>query len=256
MKRLLRPLLPSTILAAETGNEIAGALAGIKEGQRFDISSVFVRPEYRRRGAGRALMDRLREMYAGKDVFFNAEYSLGGEEGRNLRYFLSAMDFEEETDLFPAYYIGNVEDMKADLSISPKLNNYILPLSRVPENELLRASGRSLEEGFPMPDGGLVGSEADKYLSLCLLEKGTIRAYITAKVLGKSMIKISSIWSSLPGVSGHTVLFQRISEELKEKYRGDTRLLFLIWDDDSYKVIRDGMHRMECLSYRYTLTDL
>lgn len=245
-----------TAFGAWRDKEAIGVIAGMKTGHRMDIKSLFVSPGYRRRGVGRALMDQMREHYFGKGVYLNAEFTMEGEKAYSLSSFLEAMGFEENSRHFPAYYMGRVRDLKANRPIPPKLKSYIFPLSEIKEKNLKETSRSCLEKGDPLPNEGLTGQDVDRDLSFCIFEKENIRSYITARAPGKDLVHISSMWSTLPGLSGQSVLFEHMSEVLRDKYEGDTRILFLVWDALMYQVINEGMHSIEQLSYSYSLTGL
>ena len=104
-------MLPEAVQALERGEPLValglteqtvacGALAGYLEGSRFQIISLFVAPDYRRRGGGRLLVETLLELLAdnGQAAGVELSYTDTAPDHQSLAPFLEALGFCQEND--------------------------------------------------------------------------------------------------------------------------------------------------------------
>lgn len=107
---VFRPLLlPETARALEQGEPLAalgltegrvalGAAAGYLTGRRFRVTSFYVAPDYRRRGGGRLLIEKLVRLCRHRADSLELRFTATEEEHNALPPFLESMGFLEEDD--------------------------------------------------------------------------------------------------------------------------------------------------------------
>ncbi|MBQ9549919.1 MAG: GNAT family N-acetyltransferase [Lachnospiraceae bacterium] len=220
--------LPVTAFVAVEGGRAVGALAGAIDGEVFEICSLYVEPGHRRRGAGRALIQKLCELIPEDEMAIRAQFTLVDEEGEVLQSFLKAMGFRKAPSVFPRYYVGDLEDIQIGGENSKgKEDTPVFSFSEISEKLLKRANHRSIREGAPLPDGGLTGEDADRNLSFCVIKEGKIKAYVTAADRWEGLVEITSLWSLLEDPREAFFMLSRFVDNLREKYVPATRVAVL-----------------------------
>ena len=109
----LKKGLPLTAFVAVKDSEAIGAVAGAIDGYIFEIWSIYVDPEYRRQGAGTALINALEELLesvtedktavAGMPI--RVRYTSLTEDNRALRPFFLKLGFVEDPIPHPMWDI-------------------------------------------------------------------------------------------------------------------------------------------------------
>ena len=199
----LKEGLPVTAFAAVIDDIAVGALAGATDGGVFDIASIYVMPEYRRRGIGSALVEWLKELLDFEDegrICIRAEYTMIEEDNKTLYPFFLALDFTEDNTDLPMYYCGLLGDISSDdISLSRvRKDSKIISFAEAGKMLLKTASAEAVSGGFPLPEGGLVSEKLDMDSSFCVKEEERIRAYIAVEPIEEGLIRVSALWSSLP----------------------------------------------------------
>ena len=94
---------PVTVLGAEEGGVACGAAAARLRGPALEVVSLYVAPDHRRRGAGRALTEALLELGRGRAEDLEVSYTATLPDHDTLPPFLAALGFQrdggEETGL-------------------------------------------------------------------------------------------------------------------------------------------------------------
>ncbi len=106
--------LPVTAFAAVNDGVAVGALGGVVNRNAFEIISVYVAPQDRRKGAGTALMKALFQLCEDMELEVRAEYTPVDEEGRTLEPFFDFLGFRQESVMFPAYSAYESGNMNFD----------------------------------------------------------------------------------------------------------------------------------------------
>ena len=234
----LKKDLPVTVLVAVEDGRAVGALAGAIDGEVFELCSLYVEPGCRRRGAGTALIQRLSELVDEDETAIRAQFTPVDEEGEALRSFLRKMGFYEDAPLYPRYYIGYLEDIQLGGTGSRiKGGVPILSFAETDEKLLKSADRKGFREGWPMPDGGLAGEDADRRLSLCVVKDKEIQAYVTAADRKDGLVEITSMWSRLENPREAHYMFSQFVENLRERYGPQTRVAVLATDSFEDRMI-------------------
>ncbi len=263
----LKEGMPVTVFAAIEDDLAVGTIAGAVDGDTFELISIYVHPDYRRRGIGEALIQRLDELLEGENLPVRAEYTLQDPEGdelQSLDYFLRIQGFTEEEEKLPCWFMGQVRDLKTKPNPAKEPFEDLLPpeelirqqllkedrirekeeeekiraFQEVPEKTLKAAAAEAQSHGAPVPEGGLISPSVDSKISSCVLEEGKVRAYLTAEVLSEDLIKISALYSALPDPRDLMSMIDRTAGELTERYKPEMRIAMLALNRTSEKLIR------------------
>ena len=113
----IREEQPVTALAVVEDDTAIGALGGLVDGGFFEVTSIFVAPGRRRKGAGKALMKQIFEYAEADGLMVRVEYTPSDEDVKTLEPFLMALDFVRERIIFPVYCVNKLESFK-DISRS------------------------------------------------------------------------------------------------------------------------------------------
>ena len=216
----LKAGLPVTVLAAVDKDGVMGVLAGVLDREVFRIDSVFVDPDKRGQGAGRALIESLDRIFPEGDRAVRAEFNIETEDNRTLEGFLRAMDFEEEDMDYPIYYLSYVRDF------------YPAP-GRLPENAEIRSFADTGEKLLK----GLVSEKTDRDSSFCIVKDGKIEAFIVVEQVDDELIKIPALYSSLDDPRETISMINCAGEALKNNYGSFTKVAMLAVSPVSKKVV-------------------
>lgn len=180
----LRNRNPVTVLGLVQGSTACGAAAGYLDNDVFYLLSLFVAPEYRRKGGGTLLLDTLLEaLRTIPDLYYmQADYTITENDHLSLEPFLkkNGFCFQEKQNSYYSVTLGSLSESGffANLSEVAGFPEGILPFSHIPEiyQNLLKRS-LTAEESGPTEDPS--GDAAiDSELSLGVVEDGKITAYV------------------------------------------------------------------------------
>lgn len=242
--------LPVTALVAVEDETAVGAVAGAIDGEVFEIVSLYVVPEKRRIGAGRALIEKLTELIDDDNIPIRAQYTLENEDNAALLPFFKAMGFFNDRISYPAYYIGFLEDIKVNYRNTKRIDGKIASFSEVSSILLRSTSDDSVLHGFPVPDGGLTNDNLARDLCFCVLKEGKIKAYVTVKNLEDGLLEIPALWSGLENPMETLSMILVLVGVLKEKFDPETRVAMLATSIKANRLIEYIFEYAEPVSYR------
>ena len=256
MRKALGEGLPVPALTAVIDGKAVGAIAGAAAGMGvFEIHSLYVAPEYRRQGAGRALIDSIAELTDSMGLGLKAEYTLQDEDNKTLEPFFVANDFVDDPVEYPMYCLGRLENLSINVRGSQRMYKGIQPFLETPGRMLEAATLRSFKTGWPLPEGGLMSDKTDREMSYCVSDGDKIRAYVAVEPMAYEMVRISALWSELNDPREMMVMLSRTLERMKQRYKGRTRVAMLALNSMSYRIIEHVCGEVELCSYRYIRKD-
>lgn len=239
---------PVTVLAAMDGNQVIGAMGGAIDGDAFEITSLYVHPEHRRRGAGQELIWKLQDILEEDEVVIRADFNVENEDNRTLRPFFDSMGFKTESAAYPSYYIASLNRLRTS-SIIEKEDENVRAFSEVPERLIRAASNMGIEKGYPMPEGGLLSAGIDPNMSFCVLKKDEMSAYVAVEPVDEEMVKVSALWSEIPDPRELIGMLSQMLKEIRARYKPETRVAMLAMNSMSYKLIQYMFKDVEPSSY-------
>ena len=257
----LKKGLPLTAFVAVKDSEAIGAVAGAIDGYIFEIWSIYVDPEYRRQGAGTALINALEELLesvtedktavAGMPI--RVRYTSLTEDNRALRPFFLKLGFVEDPIPHPMYYVGYLDDIKSRDKISSRSLTRvsgIVPFSQTEDKLLKLASNVSAQQGYPMPEGGLLSGSVNRELSFCIVREGKIGAYVTVEEIDEDLVEVSALWSGLENPMELLSMLLILIDALRKKYSPETRVAMLATNDRADKLVDYLFRYVEPRSFR------
>ena len=214
---------PPLALGLTEDNLACGALAGRMEGDLFAVTSLFVAPDYRRRGGGtmllRALADVLRADGGvfGVSIAFNCTLP----EHETLCAFLAARGFAEQDDHGENIYLTTVgEALASPFFASRSAGGAVRRFSELPDAALRAAERDALRAGAPLPKTPLVSESIDRELSAALVENGGVKALA---VFDRSCgcLTLACAWSGTAGPAALPKLLRASAARLAEVHAAD-----------------------------------
>ena len=253
--------LPLTAFVAVKDSEAMGAVAGAIDGHIFEIWSIYVDPQYRRQGAGTVLINALEELLesvtedktvvAGMPI--RVRYTSLTEDNRALRPFFLKLGFVEDPIPHPMYYVGYLDDIKSRDKISSRSLTRvsgIVPFSQTEDKLLRLASNVSAQQGYPMPEGGLLSGSVNRELSFCIVREGKIGAYVTVEEIDEDLVEVSALWSGLENPVELLSMLIILIDALRKKYSPETRVAMLATNDRADKLVDYLFRYVEPRSFR------
>ncbi|MCR5237259.1 MAG: GNAT family N-acetyltransferase [Lachnospiraceae bacterium] len=244
----LKKGLPLTAFVAVKDSEAIGAVAGAIDGHIFEIWSIYVDPQYRRQGAGTVLIKALEELLesvtedktavAGMPI--RVRYTSLTEDNRALRPFFLKLGFVEDPIPHPMYYVGYLDDIKSRDKISSRSLTRvsgIVPFSQTEDKLLKLASNVSAQQGYPMPEGGLLSGSVNRELSFCIVREGKIGAYVTVEEIDEDLVEVSALWSGLENPMELLSMLIILIDALRKKYSPETKVAMLATNDRADKLV-------------------
>ena len=231
--------LPVTALAAVDEGVAVGAMGGVVNGNAFELISVFVAPEDRRKGAGTALMKALFKLCEAEELEIRAEYTPIDEEGRTLEPFFESLGFRQESVMFPAYLSYESGNMDFDPGKLRGSRSEIFILSETPRKIMDEIPKLSEEEdgmlGTIKANMGLI----DKDLSFVAALKGKIRACVLTEHAGDDMLQITPLWGPEEDISDMRLMISYVVERLRESGEQETNIIMPVFDPATLSIADD-----------------
>lgn len=246
----LKKGLPVTALVAVQDGVAIGALAGAIDGDVFEIASLYVVPEKRRLGVGRALVEKLIELTDDEDIAIRAQYTLVNDDNAPLVPFFRSLGFYNDRISFPAYYIGSLEDIKVDYKHSKRIDGKIVSFSEASTILLKTASNFSMSHGYPVPEGGLTDERLEKDLCFCVIKDGKVQAYATVWNLEDGLLEIPALWSGLENPMETISMVLRLVGAIRERFDSETRIAMLVTNIRADRLLDIVFNSTVPVSYR------
>ena len=170
---------PVTILGAEEAGVACGAAAAWLRGPVLEVSSLYVSPDYRRRGAGRALTEALLELGRGRAEDLELSYTATLPDHDTLPPFLTALGFQQDGGEETTYRVSLEELARAPFFAGVRTAPAgVWAFSDLPRGALSEAYRAALVQDENYLPGPLTGPEVDAGLSTAIVEGGQIRSFL------------------------------------------------------------------------------
>lgn len=236
--------LPVTAIIAEEDERAVGAAAGIADGDVFRLLSIYVEPEYRKMGIGRALLEKLEEIVAVTGRLIRAEYTAVSKDLEELAPFFLRLGYRDDAQHRPGYYIGNIGALNEDESIPNLPNNFTLSFLDAISATALRDLRERTEIDFT----------ADTVLmdvSSAVLMEGEIKAYIVVERVDENLLKVEEIDSEITDSRILSAMVLTTCRRLKEKFDPEAKLAVLVLGDKPSRTLWSVMGDAANCSYTF-----
>ena len=217
--------LPATALAVVEDDTAIGALGGAIDRDTFEIVSIYVTPEHRRRGAGTALMKELFELADAEDLMVRAEYTPVDSEGRTLEPFFRALDFLQEDLALPVYYVDELRNFTLDSRSLPGSRSEILTFEETPAKVLNEAMAQRDENEGLLAEMDDYIDHIEKDMSFAAVDRGEIKSCVLTERVGQRMIQLSPVWSAEGDIRDVRLMLSFVLDEIRKNFSPDTRII-------------------------------
>lgn len=258
-------LLPEAVAAIERGEPVTaigiaqedvacGALAGYVENGCFQLISLYVAPDYRRRGGARLMISQLEELLEENDIWsVEISFTEAGQETETLTPFLASMGFAAEDDRGRNIYTFTLEEVTRAKALSRPAGKSlkIRPFSRLSEDMLRAAQKRAIALGSPLPERTLLSEQLDRELSHAFIKDGRVEAYAAVDDSCCGVLTLCGLWVGDPGPTVLYSLLKTVIGRAAELYPPQTRIAVQAVNDQSLKLIRGLAPGARKVSFTY-----
>ena len=231
--------LPATALAVVEDQTVVGALGGAVDGDTFEIISIYVSPDSRRKGAGTALIKKLFELADAEDLMVRAEYTPLDPDGRTIAPFLTAMGFRQERLIFPIYCFQTAKKIRFDSRVLPGSMAEILSFAQAPEKLLSEAFQRRKQGDGMLGDIDAFIKIMDKKLSYIAEERGELKACVLAERVADGLIELTPVWGMEPDIRNMKLMLAFALDEIRASCSPDTNVMITTLDPDTMDIAEE-----------------
>lgn len=210
----------------DSGEVPCGALAASMEEEIIQIDSIYVKPEFRRRGVGRKLIGSLQGVLAktGKKEL-RAEYPYPKMRELELFFFTCGFRTEADGDEGNRIYtapVGRIKDLKFLKENVPAGEGDLMSIQELPDQlrvQWLRRFGQDLpEELDPRNSGGRLLPEE----SLTYVRNGKVEAFTVVSHLEDDSVYLAAVYSSAGAVKALVPVLQETLRRVAKNYEDKT----------------------------------
>ena len=247
-------ILPIGLVAddiQEGKNMAAGAICVRPDDFMLNITSFYVSPEYRGRGAGKFLLDEVRRIFGEEDMEYNVEFLVYGKEQEKFALFLEEYGFDSadpEYDLYMSY----VDDLKKTKLYGK--NGDGAAFADI-DHRLFGTSQKTAEkEGAILPLGGFNSENIDKNVSVGIVNNNKIESFVIYEKAADNTLLLSSVFSK-KGPATLLHMLEKSVNLISSNYTDDTGILIQSVEettDDLIDNIFDNARNISC-RYRYVI---
>ncbi|MCR4642697.1 MAG: GNAT family N-acetyltransferase [Lachnospiraceae bacterium] len=243
----------------ESGTAI-GALAGVMKNDRFQVLSLFVAPDYRRKGGGHLLVNEALKLIEEDADALEFSFAMTDPDKAALISFLEAEDFRNETIEDRNIYIIPLSDAKRavsrwkDAMSARSLKIVLKHFSECNEHEIYDAEKQAKIQAAPMPKGGFSSEEIDADLSCLIMEKDELKAFCAVDYSVLEMPTIASLWvkSVNPLITGN--ILADVIKNLCEDFPPEAEFAVPVINDNSFRLVKKSFPNARGISYHFSKT--
>lgn len=245
---------PLTALALTEEDLAVGAAAGFLEDGRFQISSLYVAPAYRRRGGGRRLVETLSALCAPYAGAVELRFTATREEHDTLPPFLAAMGFAELPDNGENIYLTTLGPAASSPFFSGAGKNGGTPLSALNQGMLSLLEKTAYTAEAPWPEDGLFRGSVDREVSVAVLDGGEPRAFILFDRSFPNALTLAAAWSVDPDPAVLASLLRTAVALAGERYPAETVVAVQAINPASAALVRALLPNAKPISHTYLYT--
>lgn len=232
----------------EGENVAAGAICIKPDDFLLNITSFYVSPEYRGRGAGKFLLDETKRIFGKENMEFNTEFLIYGKEQEDFAYFLEEYGFEYADPEYHFYTttVGNLKDTK----LGGK-NGAGTVFSEIKPKVLKEANTIAQKNGSMTPVNGFLSARIDADVSVGIVGENGLESYMVFESVGKDMLLLSAVHASDKSPVTLLHMMEKSTSLLQKKYSGDVRILIQSVDDSGDELVQNIFEDIYDISCRY-----
>jgi GNAT superfamily N-acetyltransferase len=235
-------------------DEVAcGAAAGHLTEDSFEIMSLYVAPDYRRKGGGRLLLDTYAELLsATPDATIHSmtiSYTVTQKEHEDLMPFLTSMGFVSQKEMSPILRCTVGETTAAPFFTKNGETSSVMTFSEVPKSYLVHATKKAVRLGIPMPAQPFEDEKTEKDISVCMIENGEIKSLLSFDFSCDGLLTLSCAYSENP--IHLPMLFRRACQLASKKYPPETPFAVQTVNSMSADLLQAVLPMAEVISFTY-----
>ena len=220
-------------------NAHVGALVGrFVDEKEFEIMSLYVVPEMRRKGVGEKLLDTLIEVFDGQEANISVTFACVSDNEIALCAFLEKMDFEEYRSLD-----SHLFSITVGMLANSKLTGAKTKADYISFKDLTKKQTSALEKvkskGYvPRPTGGFTSEAIEGDMSIAYFEGNKPVAYVVVERANDDLLMLSSLYVDDPdNPSTLLKLLKSLAHRLIDKYTDDTVILLPTVTENSERIV-------------------
>ena len=195
-RTLIEAQEPAVALGCVLEGTACGALCGYLVGEHFEIISLYVSPDYRRRGVASALFGALLNALKGVTGVISVDFIISSEEHETLAPMLEGYGFKRVPDVTRGFYGTTLEKLvSSDIFEKFYGDEPLTSFSEVGDGILSAAQKQVEAKGFPMPENGFLSPTVDKECSVIHVRKDGVKAYVVIEKSGDKSLLVSGLGS-------------------------------------------------------------
>lgn len=251
---------PLTAIGLSCGGVACGALVGYADTGCFYVVSLYVAPDYRRRG-GASRMIRTLEAQLGKVGHMYAmelRFAAADEENRTLHPFLEHLGFEVEDDgerniyAFTLEEVMHAKELQREMGAAQTKTNKMRAFSQLSDDQLRAIQKRAVALEAPIPEQRLSDPEVERELSLAWMVDGRAEAYVIFDHSCCGVLTLSALWTGDDaGVPVAYALLKTALQRATELYPPQTQIALQVVNSQSARLMHGLLPEAEKISYTY-----
>ena len=244
------------IIGLLSQNVAVGAIAlNAKEG-RIEILSLYVAPDYRKKGGGRLLLETAELLASRLESKLYARFTVVDEETELLEKALSACGLNLRNDKEARTYMVVLADCEEEENIRNEEHDKNLKFLEGLSPAKLKSLTKLCEsKEVYVPKGGFLAEKLDKGLSAVYEEKSGLKGFITVEHISyKDGIRITAAYNDDSNPMIMMWLLKAVLSKALEKYDDKTPLLIDVTGETADKYVRYLLPEAEVISRTYYKT--
>lgn len=237
----------------EGKNLAAGAICCRPDDFILDITSFWIAPSYRGRGAGKFLLDETKRLFMKEDMEFNTEFMIVDKEQEDFVDFLEEYGFNYIDPEYDIYSI-KVKDLD-ETKISGKEGSGKV-FSSIDKKMIEEAQKFADKKGLNTPMNGFNSESVDKDISVLLSTNDKVEGFVAFEKLADDRLLLSAVWAEMPVTVLH--ILEKAVNLVKAKYSPETTILIQSVDDTTDDLLDnlfgDNISEVTC-RFRYPVTE-
>ena len=229
-------------------NLAAGAICLVPDDYELKITSFYVAPEYRGRGAGKYLLDEAKNTFGIMEMEFDIEFLIYGEEEEYLADFLEEYGFTYVDPEYEVFAITVVDLEKTKLNGKKGIG---VPFSGIPEKLINISQSEAIRNDAILPVDGLKSKDIDKDISVGIVNEDRIESFVIFEKLSGKVLLLSSFYIEDNNPATLLHMLQKSTDLILDKYPGYTQIIMQPVTEASMELLESIYEDAKMIACRY-----
>ena len=229
-------------------NSAAGALCIRPDDFMLNITSFYVSPEYRGRGAGRFLLDEAKRIFGEQDMEFDIEFLLYGKEEENLAEFLEGYGFSYADPEYDVYELTVADLKKTRLAGKTGEGE---PFSSIPKTVFNMSQNEAKDRDALLPLGGIKSERIDEDISVGIVNEYVMDCFVIFEKISEKKLLLSSLYAQNNAPTTLLHMLEISARMISEKYPDDTIIIIQPVDETGLRLVNKIYEDARIISCRY-----